>query len=84
MGHHLCNELELPHFTDPHQKMGLALLILYCMQLTIGLFIHFIKIPTLGTGRRPMQNYFHALLGLAIIALAAEQVCYIRCVTSLS
>lgn len=74
MGYSTANQLELPHFFDPHQKMALALLIMYIAQLVLGLFIHFVKVPTLGKGRRPMQNYFHAFLGLAILVLAAIQV----------
>jgi len=57
------------------QKIGLALLILYLIQLFVGLFIHFVKIPFFH-GHRPPQNYFHAILGLAIIALAAYQVSF--------
>ncbi|KAJ7587192.1 hypothetical protein C8J56DRAFT_92761 [Mycena floridula] len=76
MGYNEANKLETPHFTDPHQKMGLVLLIMYVVQILVGLFIHFVKIHTLGAGRRPMQNYFHAVLGLAILALAASQVHY--------
>ena len=56
------------------QKIGLALLIMYLVQLFVGLFIHFVKIPSLFHGHRPPQNYFHAILGLAILALAAYQV----------
>ena len=55
------------------QKIGLALLILYLVQLILGLFIHFVKLPFIG-GHRPPQNYFHAILGLATIALAFYQV----------
>lgn len=55
------------------QKIGLSLLILYTAQLSIGLFIHFVKMKSLFRGRPP-QNYFHAILGLAILALAAYQV----------
>ncbi|KIK63346.1 hypothetical protein GYMLUDRAFT_41071 [Collybiopsis luxurians FD-317 M1] len=69
--------LGLGHFLDPHQKMGLVLLILYVFQLLLGLFTHFIKLRSpFGPGTRPPQNYFHVFLGLVILVLAAEQVHY--------
>ncbi|EIN04632.1 hypothetical protein PUNSTDRAFT_138284 [Punctularia strigosozonata HHB-11173 SS5] len=65
------------HWNDPHKKIGLALFILYLVQLVIGLSIHYFKpSPTFFKGRRPPQNYFHALFGLAIVALASYQVHY--------
>ncbi|KAK7447734.1 hypothetical protein VKT23_013990 [Stygiomarasmius scandens] len=64
----------LGHFIDPHTKMGLALLILYAIQLVWGLVIHFFKIGAATT--RPVQNYFHVFLGLVIMILAQEQVHY--------
>ncbi|GAV98690.1 hypothetical protein LENED_000083 [Lentinula edodes] len=71
------NVLGLGHFLDPHQKMGLALLILYVLQLLLGLFTHFIKLRSpFGPGTRSPQNYFHVFLGLVILVLAAEQVHY--------
>ncbi|KAJ3720595.1 hypothetical protein FB446DRAFT_648078 [Lentinula raphanica] len=71
------NVLGLGHFLDPHQKMGLVLLILYVVQLFLGLFTHFIKLRSpFGPGTRPPQNYFHVFLGLVILILAAEQVHY--------
>ena len=63
------------NFVDPHKKTGLVLLIVYCVQVVLGLFIHFIKMPNFMGGRRPPQNYIHAILGLTIIALAFYQVC---------
>jgi hypothetical protein len=69
-----CKQLALPQFEDPHQKIGLSLFIMYIIQVIIGIFVHYVKVPTLGRGRRPVQNYLHALLGLAIMALAAYQV----------
>jgi len=63
------------HFVDPHKKMGLAILILFCLQILGGIFIHSVKIPFMG-GHRPPQNYFHAIMGLAIIAAAFWQVWY--------
>ncbi|KAK7462308.1 hypothetical protein VKT23_007909 [Stygiomarasmius scandens] len=65
------------HYFDPHTKMGLALLILYVIQVVWGLFIHFVKTPSpFGVATRPPQNYFHVFLGLVIIILAQEQVHY--------
>lgn len=74
-GYQTTKLLELGNFQDPHEKMGLALLILYVIQLVIGLFTHFVKLRSpFGPGTRPPQNYFHVLLGLVILALAASQV----------
>ncbi|KAJ7429024.1 hypothetical protein B0H11DRAFT_2151375 [Mycena galericulata] len=76
LGYQTTTASGLPHFRDPHQKAGLALLILYCIQVSLGAFIHFVKLPrTFPGGRRP-QNYLHAVLGLAIIGLAAFQTHY--------
>ena len=65
------------HFDNPRfQKIGITLLILYCIQLLLGAVIHFLKMPpSILGGHRPPQNYFHAVLGLVIIALAFYQVC---------
>ncbi|KLO13720.1 hypothetical protein SCHPADRAFT_903922 [Schizopora paradoxa] len=75
LAHQAVNIIPGQNFNDKHKKIGLALLILYLMQLMLGLFIHFVKLPFMG-GHRPPQNYFHAILGLAIIALAFYQVHY--------
>ncbi|KAA1472398.1 hypothetical protein DENSPDRAFT_838654 [Dentipellis sp. KUC8613] len=64
------------HFKDRHQKIGLALLILYLVQLFMGAFIHFVRTPSIFVVHRPPQNYLHAILGIAILALAAYQVHY--------
>jgi hypothetical protein len=56
--------------------------VLYLLQVTLGGFIHFVKLPLMSTNakkdderrRRPVQNYVHAVLGLFIIALAFYQV----------
>lgn len=45
---------------------------LYWVQCALGAFIHWVK-PKRSTGR-PVQNYFHAIFGLFIIALAFYQV----------
>lgn len=59
-----------------HEKLGIAIVILYAAQCALGAIIHFIKpTPKLGKPRkRPIQNYGHALLGLLIIALSFYQV----------
>ncbi|KDQ15108.1 hypothetical protein BOTBODRAFT_32087 [Botryobasidium botryosum FD-172 SS1] len=57
-----------PHFSDSHQKAGLALFILYIIQVLVGLFIHYVK-PS-APRARPPQNYFHVVIGLSIVALA--------------
>jgi hypothetical protein len=49
-------------------------MILYVIQLVLGLAIHILKTPSLFGGRRPPQNYFHVVLGIAILALAAYNV----------
>lgn len=59
-------------FASP-QSIGTILLALYVVQCTIGAFIHYVKLPFRVFGRPP-QNYFHALFGLGIIALALYQV----------
>ncbi|KAJ7624853.1 hypothetical protein FB45DRAFT_836929 [Roridomyces roridus] len=67
------------HFVDPHQKMGLALLILYIMQVLLGTFIHYVKFPALRQGfpgGRLPQNYLHAILGLTIVLMGAWQAHY--------
>jgi len=66
----------LPHFTDPHQKVGLALLIMYLIQVFLGIFIHFVKLPFHFPGGRHPQNYLHAILGISIVALATWQTRY--------
>ncbi|KAF9260346.1 hypothetical protein L218DRAFT_989621 [Marasmius fiardii PR-910] len=72
-----ADELQQGHFIDPHQKMGLTLLILYIINLLGGAFIHWIKTPSpFGVRTRPPQNYFHVFLGLVIFVLAASQVHY--------
>jgi len=60
------------HVDDTHKKCGVAIFILYFVQLTLGSIIHWLK-PK-GARRRPIQNYFHAVLGLLLVALALYQV----------
>ncbi|KAE9405557.1 hypothetical protein BT96DRAFT_916027 [Gymnopus androsaceus JB14] len=76
LGYQVTSESPTPHFSDPHQKGGLALLILYLLQVSLGAFIHWVKIPFRFPGGRPPQNYLHAILGLTIIALASWQTHY--------
>ncbi|KAI0369693.1 hypothetical protein BV20DRAFT_1036392 [Pilatotrama ljubarskyi] len=61
---------------DVHKKWGIAIFVLYLLQVAIGLTIHYVKPRSwaLGRGRRPAQNYFHAVFGLLIIAFAMFQV----------
>ena len=40
----------------------------------IGIFIHAVRVPFLFIAHRPPQNYFHATLGLVILAMAGYQV----------
>ena len=61
---------------DVHKQWGIAIFVLYLAQLAFGASIHFFKPKAWarGTGRRPFQNYFHAVFGLLIIAFAMFQV----------
>ncbi|KAI0743640.1 hypothetical protein C8Q80DRAFT_853198 [Daedaleopsis nitida] len=61
---------------DVHKQWGVAIFVLYLAQLAFGASIHFRKPKqwASGQGRRPFQNYFHAVTGLLIIALAMFQV----------
>lgn len=65
-----------PHLNDDHMKWGVAIFVLYFIQLILGDIIHRFKPRSWSVDkRRPIQNYAHALLGLLIIALAFYQVC---------
>jgi hypothetical protein len=66
----------LPNLSDTHMKWGLALFVLYWAQVSLGTIIHFLKPRsfTLRIWGRPVQNYFHAILGLLIIGIAFYQV----------
>ncbi|OCH88654.1 CBD9-like protein [Obba rivulosa] len=65
----------VPHVDDDHKRWGIALFVLYFVQITLGAVVHSIK-PSSWTveRKRPLQNYFHALLGLLIIGIAFYQV----------
>ncbi|KAH9975367.1 hypothetical protein BGW80DRAFT_1169461 [Lactifluus volemus] len=60
---------------DHHQKIGTIIFCLYIIQIIIGAFVHFVRIPFPLILHRPLSNYVHALLGLTIIAMSAYQVC---------
>jgi len=76
LGHQTSSLLEAGHYIDIHQKIGLALIILYVLQLTIGALVHYFKFPTTFRGHRPPHSYFHVFFGLVIIILAQYQVHY--------
>ncbi|KAF8175535.1 hypothetical protein BJ912DRAFT_1024479 [Pholiota molesta] len=76
LGHKTTTVFGTGHFKDPHQKMGLALLILYVLQLCLGTFAHSVKFSTLFRGHRAPHAYLHAVLGLVIFACAQWQVHY--------
>ena len=59
---------------NAHRTIGQVLVFLYVAQVVIGLFIHYIKFPSLFGSHRPPQNYIHVLLGIAILALSAYNV----------
>ncbi|KAJ7467036.1 hypothetical protein FB451DRAFT_1259939 [Mycena latifolia] len=57
---------------DDHKKTGVVVFALYLAQCVVGAFIHYVK-PKHST-KRPFQNYFHAVFGLAIIGLGLYQI----------
>jgi len=67
-------ELHFKTRTDIHKRVGFTIFGLYFAQCLLGLFIHYIRMPFPIFGRRPPQNYLHAIMGLAIIGLAEYQV----------
>ena len=56
------------------QKIGTIIFTLYIVQIFLGAFVHFIRIPFPLIVHRPLSNYVHALLGLTIIVMSAYQV----------
>lgn len=60
------------HFDDDHKRWGIGIFVLYLVQCMLGAFIHYVKKK--DRVRRPPQNYFHAVFGLLVIALALYQV----------
>ena len=75
LGVHSVKESGSPKLGDKHKKLGVALFVLYLAQVMGGLIIHFFK-PTWSPKlfRKPVQNYFHAIVGILIMALAFYQV----------
>ncbi|KAI9511396.1 hypothetical protein F5148DRAFT_344255 [Russula earlei] len=69
-----ASNMSAPEPLDHHGIIGYVILSLYISQFVIGAFIHYIRIPSLSIIHRPLQNYFHAVLGLAILAIAGYQV----------
>ncbi|KAJ6476893.1 hypothetical protein C8R45DRAFT_873205 [Mycena sanguinolenta] len=76
LGYQTTNMSGTPHFSDPHQKAGLALLVMYLIQVFLGSFIHWVKLPFRFPGGRHPQNYLHVILGLATVGLASWQTHY--------
>lgn len=60
------------HLDDDHKRWGIGIFVLYIVQCLLGAFIHYVKKK--DRIRRPPQNYFHAIFGILIIALALYQV----------
>jgi hypothetical protein len=76
-GYQLAGELGVPNFkVSVHQKIGLALLLLYLVQIVLGPAVHLFKMRSIFRGHRPPHNYLHVAVGLSIIALASYQVHY--------
>ena len=76
LGVHAVKLNGIPSLTDTHMKWGVALFVLYWVQVFLGAIIHFFK-PSgawLSVKGRTVQNYFHAILGLFIIGVAFYQV----------
>ncbi|KAJ6480365.1 hypothetical protein C8R45DRAFT_832225 [Mycena sanguinolenta] len=57
---------------DSHKDLGSAIFFMYIAQCGIGAVIHFFK-PK-NAKRRPIQNYFHAILGITILVLGMYQI----------
>jgi len=75
-GHKAADVIGDGNRSKTHGNIGVTLLLCYVAQLALGIIIHKFKTPRLFNGRRPPQNYFHAVLGLSILALAGYQVHY--------
>lgn len=63
-------------FNDPHKKAGLAILILYIIQVFLGLFSHYVNSPTIPFVYRTPQRILHILIGLSLFGLGFWQVNY--------
>ncbi|KAI0743639.1 hypothetical protein C8Q80DRAFT_1106923 [Daedaleopsis nitida] len=68
-------EAAAKHLDDDHKKWGIAIFVLYLAQCSLGAVVHWVK-PSSWTvkKKRPIQNYFHAILGLLVIGLSFYQV----------
>jgi hypothetical protein len=60
------------------QSVGRVVFSLYMVQVVLGAFIHFVRIPFPLLIHRPLLNYTHAILGLTILALSGYQVCQLH------
>lgn len=70
------NKQGVMHLDDTHKKWGVAIFVLYFVQISLGGIIHFFKPGSFAfrIRGRPLQNYFHAILGLLIIGVSFYQV----------
>ncbi|KAI0254618.1 hypothetical protein BJV78DRAFT_1185679 [Lactifluus subvellereus] len=59
---------------DHHKRVGTAIFSLYIVQVVLGAFIHFVRIPFPLLVHRPLSTYAHVLLGMTILALSGYQV----------
>ncbi|KAJ6487367.1 hypothetical protein C8R47DRAFT_1320634 [Mycena vitilis] len=57
---------------DLSQRTGFGILVVYILQCLIGAVVHFVKAK--HARRRPIQNYFHAILGIILIAMGMYQI----------
>ncbi|KAJ7608519.1 hypothetical protein DFH06DRAFT_192255 [Mycena polygramma] len=57
---------------DNHKRTGFGILVVYILQCLIGAIVHFVKAK--HARRRPIQNYFHAILGIILIAMGMYQI----------
>ncbi|KAI0085035.1 hypothetical protein BDY19DRAFT_987219 [Irpex rosettiformis] len=76
LGVHAVKLNGVQNLADTHMKWGVALFVLYWVQVCLGAIIHFFK-PAgawLRVRGRTFQNYFHAILGLFIIGVSFYQV----------
>ncbi|KAI0369695.1 hypothetical protein BV20DRAFT_1053069 [Pilatotrama ljubarskyi] len=75
LGINAVSTAKAPHLNDDHKKWGIAIFVLYFIQVALGALIHWVKPTSWTVGkRRSLQNYFHAVLGIVILALAFYQV----------
>ncbi|KAF9452360.1 CBD9-like protein [Macrolepiota fuliginosa MF-IS2] len=72
LGVQSVNKAGMHHLNDVHKRLGVVIFVFYIAQCSLGALIHWVKPRNIKY--RPPQNYFHAIFGLAIIALAFYQV----------